>query len=306
MLQTYKIIFTGLDFAGKTSILNVLEGSYSGLDGIKPTLGTEKTEWTILGIPVINWDLGGQKRYRDEYLKNHRNILSGTDLVIFVLDIQDKPRVSEAANFFNDLINTFNELKIKCPVLLCLHKADPDVFDSATILRATNLFSEIAKKYDIKIKFFNTSIFNRKSLIEMFSHGVSELIELAIINKILKEFSQEPTYPGILGTILFDDNFFMVGHSFSESSTQDICFETVNAFISLSKDIKDFYDESKHIDIIIPANNNIQYNFSLLKLLNATRSYYLLIMGTPTLEMKQAFSIFVQKYLPKILTSIPT
>ena len=62
MSEIYKLVMAGLDFAGKTSILKILEGSYSDLDQIKPTLGSERTEWDILGFKIINWDLGGQKQ----------------------------------------------------------------------------------------------------------------------------------------------------------------------------------------------------------------------------------------------------
>ena len=57
MSEIYKIIFLGLDFAGKTSILKILEGSYSGLDKIKPTLGPKRTAYDILGFKIMNWDL---------------------------------------------------------------------------------------------------------------------------------------------------------------------------------------------------------------------------------------------------------
>ena len=197
MSEIYKIVFLGLDFAGKTSILKVLEGSYSDLDQIKPTLGSKRSEWDILGFKIMNWDLGGQKQYRDEYLANKGQILHDTNLLIFVVDAQDADRFDEAGTYFNNILQALEDLEIRCPVLLCIHKMDPNIVDNPDIQtnleKITDLFSEYSQIHDVEIKVYITSIFDQKSLIEMFSDGIRQLMPVGIINKSSTNFAMKLT-----------------------------------------------------------------------------------------------------------------
>ena len=137
MPELYKIVLIGLDFAGKTSILKILEGSYSNLDQLTPTVGTDRTNWEILGFNVINWDLGGQKQFREKYMANFEQILDESNLIIFVIDMQDDNRFNEAGSYFDDALHALDHLGIKCPIILCLHKVDPDILSDAFMI--TNL-----------------------------------------------------------------------------------------------------------------------------------------------------------------------
>jgi len=306
--EIYKIVFVGLDFAGKTSILKVLAGSYSDLDRIKPTLGRERTEWDILGFKVINWDLGGQKQYRDEYIANAEQVLRDTNLLIFVVDVQDAERINDAANYFNDILHALDLLKIKCPVILCLHKVDPDIAKNPPIVKnldwVTNLFSEFSEKHDVETNVFITSIFDRKSLIEMFSHGIGTLIPISILNTILDNFIKETKDIGVVGTILFDMNYIVVGSAFTTLNTRHTCFRTINAFTTLMRDFKGVYDEDRQISFNISISNGDIYRFTFSKFSELTSPFYLLIMGKQSLKVESAFTLFRKKYLPKIDESL--
>lgn len=304
MPKIYKIVFLGLDFAGKTSILKILEGSYSGLDQIKPTKGTNRTQWEILGFNIITWDLGGQKQYRDEYLANYEQVLDETNLLIFVLDMQDGDRFNEAGAYFDDILNALDTLNIKCPLILCLHKSDPDIVSSAPIITnlnwVTNLFSDYSQQHDVEIKVFITSIFDRKSLIEMFSHGIGKLVPIGILSQILDEFRQETKDVGVIGSILFDEKFFMVGNAFQDINSKDLCYKTINAFITLNRDFKWVYTEDQQVDFSLKISNSDLYEFNLNKITETRNPYYLLTMGKESFNYKEVSSIFLRKYVSKI------
>ncbi len=310
MSEIYKIIFVGLDFAGKTSILKILEGSFSELDQIKPTLGSKRTEWNILGFPIVNWDLGGQKQYRAEYLSNKEQVLRETNLLIFVVDLQDAERFKEASIYFNNILQALEDLEVRCPVLLCLHKADPDIADKPEIKKnlktVTDLFSKYKRRYKVEfeVKVFVTSIFNQKSLIEMFSEGIQEMIPIGILSQLLDEFLAEVKDVGVIGAILLDYNYFMIGDAFPNTTTKSTCYRTINAFITLLRDFQGVYEEKRQLNFDLPLPNDNLYMFSFQKFTDLKSPYYLLLMGSSALKADAAFTLFKQKYLPRMDQSL--
>jgi len=73
-----KILFTGLDDAGKTSIILALQREFEKIANIEPTKATQRRIFTLLGRAVSEWDLGGQKHYCISYLKNPGKYFDGT------------------------------------------------------------------------------------------------------------------------------------------------------------------------------------------------------------------------------------
>jgi len=68
-LDTAKIVVTGLDNAGKTSLLIALEKKFayeSDLKKLKPTVRINRDNFTFLNQKIVRWDFGGQEKYRDE------------------------------------------------------------------------------------------------------------------------------------------------------------------------------------------------------------------------------------------------
>ncbi|MHA1648696.1 MAG: ADP-ribosylation factor-like protein [Candidatus Helarchaeota archaeon] len=304
MRQMYKIIFIGLDFAGKTSILRILEGGYSKIDKIKPTVGTERAEWNILGFKVINWDLGGQKQFREDYLANYKQMLDETNLIVFVIDMQDDSRFNEAGAYFDDILHALDHLKIKCPIVLCLHKVDPDIIYNASMITnlnwVTNLFSDYSHDHDFEIKVFITSIFDRKSLIEMFSYSIGRLMPLSILSQILEDFIQQTKSLGILGAILLDPNLFVVGTAFFDSNDKTFAYKTINAFLTLIGDFQNLFDENQKAYFDISLGNDKIYKFRLNKITEMNPPYYLLVMGTSSFDIDEIYSLFRTKFVSVI------
>ncbi|MHA1721368.1 MAG: ADP-ribosylation factor-like protein, partial [Promethearchaeota archaeon] len=106
-----KILFTGLDASGKTSFLRAIKQKYSELTGITPTKGISRTNEILLGQRLMEWDCGGQLKYRRNFLKHAELYLFETNLMHFLIDTRDEERFDDALSFFKDIIKIFKEFK---------------------------------------------------------------------------------------------------------------------------------------------------------------------------------------------------
>ena len=127
-----KVLFTGLDKAGKSSFMYGVKRRYSEIIKSLPTKGVARSEEKIFEEQnsIINvWDLGGQKKYRDRYLEQSKIYLYNVDLMFFFIDIQDGERLEESLDLFRDIIKSLIELEEFPPIVTCLNKFDPDLFE---------------------------------------------------------------------------------------------------------------------------------------------------------------------------------
>ena len=85
-----KILFTGLDNSGKTSIIKVLQKEISQIAMLKPTRQAQRKIFEYLGRDISEWDLGGQEKYRIAYLKEPTKYFDRSNVCIYVIDIQDR------------------------------------------------------------------------------------------------------------------------------------------------------------------------------------------------------------------------
>jgi len=85
--EASKILFTGLDGAGKTSIILALQREFSKIALLSPTRGAQRRIFEYLGKDIAEWDLGGQDSYRIAYIKNPGKYFDGTEIAIYVIDI---------------------------------------------------------------------------------------------------------------------------------------------------------------------------------------------------------------------------
>lgn len=157
-LKRKKIVFVGLDDAGKTSIVKSLMGTKNlpSFSEIKPTKGNEITPLKVVESDFSIWDLGGQEAFREEYLRDFDNYIYGCNKLIYVFDIQDKKRYDIAFQYFEKIIDLTEE-KVEgndFEVSIFFHKFDPDLRRSDKVvnglkdkvkakLEGTNLFYQI-------------------------------------------------------------------------------------------------------------------------------------------------------------------
>ncbi|MBD3228078.1 MAG: hypothetical protein GF329_07800 [Candidatus Lokiarchaeota archaeon] len=159
-----KIIFMGLDNAGKTSIIKLLTQSYGmeAFSDLSPTEGVERHEIVGPASSYAIWDFGGQELYRRLYLDDPEKYLMGIDLFFYVVDIQDKDRFHQSYNFFKKIIEVLKFLKESPEINILLHKFDPELENNPNAYELLNQVQMIFKDVleGLNYEFFTTSIFN--------------------------------------------------------------------------------------------------------------------------------------------------
>ncbi len=290
--EFFKILFLGLDNAGKTSFLLSLENKYSQLHSLRPTKGLFKYDYKILGFSISLLDFGGQKIYRDEFFKKKENYLN-TDLLFYLVDIQERRRFAENGEFFEQLLEEFNENGVEPEIIVCFHKCDPDVMlDPESYIHenlkiAERLFRTRAKLRELA--FYQTTIYDYSSLIRAFSAG------------LLKIFK---TFANVMKTIFSD---FV-----EKTNVNGICLLDQDALI-----LHEFYDDKKQTkDIIEIIGSNIsqmneklvKYNYGYpesieikLKGWSFLRTFEL---DTPTREGKNRFHLIIYSEDPSTFDAI--
>jgi len=163
-----KVVVAGLDFAGKTSLINRLINDYNYKDmlNLNPTKGANIEEFQSDRLDLILWDLGGQKDNIDEYLDSPERFFVQIDALIFVIDSQDDVRYSEAIKYLEDLIEILEFLNENPHFLILLNKADYDILEDPDFqIQIEYLTEKISEKFNNSAKSKNfeiipTSIYN--------------------------------------------------------------------------------------------------------------------------------------------------
>ncbi|KTW28571.1 ADP-ribosylation factor [Pneumocystis carinii B80] len=121
-----RILMVGLDAAGKTTILYKLK--LGEIVTTIPTIGfnVETVEYKNISFTV--WDVGGQDKIRPLW----RHYFQNTQGIIFVVDSNDRERISEARE---ELMRMLNEDELRDAVLLVFaNKQDlPNAMNAAEI-----------------------------------------------------------------------------------------------------------------------------------------------------------------------------
>ena len=114
-----KVIFVGLDAAGKTTILYILSEEF-GLFGPEtvPTIGFNVETLENNDLTFTSWDIGGEDRIRPLW----KYYLQDADYVIFVIDSNDHERLEYAQE---ELFRLINEPSLQgIPILFFANKQD--------------------------------------------------------------------------------------------------------------------------------------------------------------------------------------
>ncbi|CAH0547896.1 unnamed protein product [Brassicogethes aeneus] len=138
-----RILMVGLDAAGKTTILYKLK--LGEIVTTIPTIGfnVETVEYKNISFTV--WDVGGQTRIR----KLWRHYFSNTDGLIFVVDSNDKERISEAEGELHSMLQE-EELK-DAALLIFANKQDlPNSMNSAELTDKLNLTQLKSRRWYIQ------------------------------------------------------------------------------------------------------------------------------------------------------------
>jgi GTPase SAR1 family protein len=193
-----KVLMIGLDAAGKTSILAVVQDKFSIIKSLLPTRGVKREKLDFFGYPVISWDLGGQVQYREKlYFNRPELFFTEADIMLYVVDTQDPDRIPEAANYFREVLKVLQDLHEKPKILIVLSKSDQDIRKTMqwqqNVTNIKNKFNSIADDYeDFEVDYCDTTVFQRETIMQMFSIALKKVSDTSeIIEHILEEFTYQ-------------------------------------------------------------------------------------------------------------------
>ncbi len=302
--EVSKLMFTGLDDAGKTSIILSLQREFSKIAILSPTRGAQRRIFSFLGKEIAEWDLGGQLAYRIAYLKNPGKYFEGTEIAIYVIDIQNKERFSEAISYFKDVIKQFEELEIEPPIYVFLHKFDPAlkrnaqnemnalIIDLKDKLKAT--------KYK-KLFYYETSIYNFGSIIAAMSEILLDLYPKSeLIEKTIFEFAKKVESEGV---VIIDDNSLIIGSYYKDDEIKHLLTASVPYFLTLHESFQ-FTNpmEEKYGDRMLIQRFGKNFIFKQFQLKKETTPYYLLLVKEEPVFNKEdleSFANLLQEILYK-------
>lgn len=277
--RTSKILFTGLDAAGKTSIILTLQREYSSIALIEPTRGAQRRTFKLLGREIREWDLGGQKSYLISYLRNPSKYFDDTEVAIYVIDILDTSRMHESLSYLYDVVEKFIELKIVPYINIFFHKYDPKLIHTVQ----KEIKDQIAKlKKEIidelnykKLNFFITSIYDPYTIINAMSKILLELYpKKQLIQKTIEEFARKLDCEGLM---LIDKNSIVLGSWFKENDSKTLLSGTIAYFLTLNDVFSDMMLEKQEDQIVVRRSENY-FLFKPIELEPTTLSYYMLVL----------------------------
>jgi len=277
--KMYKVLFTGLDGAGKTSIILALQREFSKIALIEPTKSAQRTIFKFLGREISEWDLGGQKSYRISYLKNPGKFFDDTEVAIYVIDILDDSRTIESLSYLYDVIEKFKKLKIEPPINIFFHKCDPKIILSIK-KEIDNYIQELKKEIletvDYKkIHFFNTSIYDPYTIVSTMSKIFLELYPKSqLIQKTIEEFARKL---GCDALLIIDKNSIILGSSFKDEDSRKVLGGSAAYFLSLNDIFEDMELQNQE-DQIIVKNGEKNFLFKPVTSHKMTLLYYMLVL----------------------------
>ena len=177
----HKILIAGLQEAGKTAIKRVffLRQQAVDVNGLKATIDYERMAVRINNVPITVVDLGGQRIFIRRFLSTFSPfIFNSVKIFIFVIDVSVKATRNNSVQYFISALEKLKEFSPNAEIYVFLHKND--------LIRSSpnyeSIHAQIKEQFQVecerKLKFFRTTIFDEKSIINAFGR----IFELSIPN----------------------------------------------------------------------------------------------------------------------------
>jgi GTPase SAR1 family protein len=287
VVSASKLLFTGLDNAGKTTIIYGIQREFSKIAFLKPTRGAQRRIFEFMGREIAEWDLGGQISYRISYLKNPGKYFDDTEIAVYVIDIQNRVRLPEAISYLKDVVDQFKKLEIAPPIYIFLHKYDPALRRNA-LNEMKNLEVEIKEKIKRTVEYkqiyyYNTSIYDLPSIIKAMSEILLSLYSKSeLIEKTIVEFGKKTYSDGI---VLLDDNSLIIGSYYKDEETKNLLSASTPYFLTLNDSFvftevqPSRQEEDNHMVVQRYGRN---FLFKQLNLKEGINPYYILMLKQDT------------------------
>lgn len=248
-----KVIFLGLDNAGKTSIITTITkrfGFEEEVAKLLPTRRIARDTFKFLGMELFRMDFGGQAQYREDYLKNPGKYLAGTDLIYYIIDAQDFGRYIESIDYLESILLFFKENQQYIPIAILFHKYDPTLTETKEINKKILTLKQALTRYsqDFDIFFFETSIYDLKSIMDAFSNGLTLLFDkMEMVSHLFAEISKNYN---TLMISLFDSRGITIGEYYrphlqvkEKLKIYDIYLDVQRRIIAENKKLFEFSDK---------------------------------------------------------------
>jgi len=253
-----KLLMIGLDNGGKSSILAVLQEKFSIIKSLLPTKGVKRERLDFFGYPIISWDLGGQVQYREKYYFNKPEIFfTEVDGILYVIDVQDPERFDESAQYFTQVLEALKDLEETAPILIVIHKSDQDFRKTLEwqqhVREIKDLFNPIIEEHgDFDIEYYDTTVFQKETIMQMFSIILKKVSETSeIIENILEDFTR--TINGKATSLISMDG--LIFGSYHQTNTDEML---VNNTAILLQTLSNF-----HSSIGLIREKTIRLNFPI-------------------------------------------
>lgn len=235
--KAIKIVLSGLDNAGKSSMLLVMKRLYQFEQEVKDLLPTQMIDYytrAFLGFKLHFWDMGGQELYRQRYLER-QIYFEQIGLFIYLVDVTAPDRLNNSLDYFFKVLDIMKEngYTQERDIAICFTKMDfekaftekPEFI--ATLAKARAKIMEKTKD-GFKFDFYSTSIYNVYSIVKMISNGLSRCIPgYDIIRKEIEDFAVANQFSQFL---LFDQTGLIIADYMN--SFKPVDRNSVDAIIS--------------------------------------------------------------------------
>ncbi len=306
MVDPLKIVISGLQNAGKTSILTALDKKYDFVNEVhqlKPTIKVEYRRTSFLGRETVFWDMGGQEKYRNIYLNRPEIYFAGTNLIIYTIDIQDREKFDESLNYLDTALEFFTENEISVPLIVTFHKYDPKLRSYDQINEDIEMLRrEIKGKFpSLNILFQQTSIYDIISIVQLISYGLSVFDGKFFELSLYMETSLEKLFD-CSALILFDKNGIIISEFYTHELEPEYYFDFLEKIREHIYLLKRMEEEEQQQNFFTTERGFLSY---LHQIDVNERVYYIsvILSDQEKDEFMENFSPFVEK-LKGILISL--